>query len=244
MVKARHARPSKTCTTVKAAAAAVPVGALSLAIAAPAYAATPSSQIQQANQIVHRSSIRLTARVVSSLPSSYTVRKGNTLSGIAQGHCGTPSDWTGIYEANKHQVRDPDEIYPGQHLALDCRHVQGVTDPDSAPPAVTTALNTAGSSYGGYDNHSSFSGGSYGNVNPDGYSGIEQCIVTRESGGQSQVMNSSGHYGLFQFDYGTWVSGGGNPGDFGHASIAEQQRVFDAVYAARGVEPWAPSDGC
>ena len=47
-------------------------------------------------------------------------------------------------------------------------------------------------------------------VNPGG--GIEGCIIAHESGGDSQVMNGSGHYGLFQFDEQTWVSGGGNPG--------------------------------
>ena len=77
-----------------------------------------------------------------------------------------------------------------------------------------------------------------------GGSGIQQCIIARESGGNSQVMNSSSHYGLYQFDAGTWASGGGNPADFGHASVTEQNRVFASVYAARGSSPWSPSDGC
>jgi NlpC/P60 family/Transglycosylase-like domain len=77
-----------------------------------------------------------------------------------------------------------------------------------------------------------------------GGSGFQQCVIARESGGNSQVMNGSGHYGLYQFDAGTWASGGGNPADFGHASVAEQNQVFNSVYAARGSSPWAPSDGC
>lgn len=83
-----------------------------------------------------------------------------------------------------------------------------------------------------------------GQLSGSGMSAFEQCVITRESSGRPQVMNSSGHYGLFQFDYSTWVSGGGSPGDFGHASVQEQQQVFDRVYAARGTEPWAPYDGC
>jgi LysM repeat protein len=242
MAKARHARPSKMRTVTTRAAAAAPVGVASLAIAAPAYAATPG-QIQQANQIVPVP-VPAIVRVLRTPDPLYTVAPGNSLSGIAQKRCGTPSDWTGIYEANKHQISDPDDIYPGEHLALDCRQVRGVTDPDSVPPPVQ-AIVTDHASYSGYSSGGgNSSGGSYGNVTPGGYSGIESCIISRESGGQSQVMNASGHYGLFQFDIGTWESGGGNPGDFGHASVAEQQRVFDAVYAARGAEPWAPSDGC
>lgn len=77
-----------------------------------------------------------------------------------------------------------------------------------------------------------------------GSSAFQACVIARESGGNPQVMNASGHYGLYQFDYGTWVSGGGSPADFGHASVAEQNQVFASVYAARGTSPWGPYDGC
>ena len=55
---------------------------------------------------------------------------------------------------------------------------------------------------------------------------FQQCVISRESGGSSQVMNSSGHYGLYQFSAETWAAYGGNPADFGHASVAEQNQVF------------------
>ena len=57
-------------------------------------------------------------------------------------------------------------------------------------------------------------------------------------------MNSSGHYGLYQFDLSTWESGGGSASTFGHASAAQQTQVFNNVYAARGTSPWGPYDGC
>ena len=50
-------------------------------------------------------------------------------------------------------------------------------------------------------------------------------------------MNSSGHYGLYQFSSGTWAAYGGNPADFGNASVAEQNQVFNnAVAAGRPVQ--------
>ena len=104
----------------------------------------------------------------------------------------------------------------------------------SSGPSESSAPSRSSGSPGGYS----------GNVSASSYSGYQACVIQRESGGSSQVMNSSGHYGLYQFDAGTWASGGGNPGDFGHASVAEQNRVFAAVYAARGTQPWSPSDGC
>jgi resuscitation-promoting factor RpfB len=81
-------------------------------------------------------------------------------------------------------------------------------------------------------------------VNPASYSGFQACVISRESGGDSQVMNSTGHYGLYQFSASTWAAAGGNPNDFGHASVAEQNLVFAQAYAAFGTSPWAPYDGC
>jgi hypothetical protein len=57
-------------------------------------------------------------------------------------------------------------------------------------------------------------------------------------------MNSSGHYGLYQFDASTWAAAGGNPASFGHASVGEQNQVFQNAYAQFGTSPWAPYDGC
>lgn len=71
-----------------------------------------------------------------------------------------------------------------------------------------------------------------------------QCVVARESGGNAQVMNSSGHYGLYQFSESTWVAYGGSAADFGNASVAEQNQVFANALAAGGESNWAPYDGC
>jgi len=69
-------------------------------------------------------------------------------------------------------------------------------------------------------------------------------VIARESGGNPNVMNASGHYGLYQFSYSTWAAYGGNPADFGHASVAEQNQVFANAIAAGGQSNWAPYDGC
>lgn len=77
-----------------------------------------------------------------------------------------------------------------------------------------------------------------------GSGSMQQCIISRESGGNSQVVNASGHYGLYQFSYATWVASGGNGADFGHAPVTEQNQVFANAVAARGYRDWAPYDGC
>jgi hypothetical protein len=70
------------------------------------------------------------------------------------------------------------------------------------------------------------------------------CVVARESGGNSQVMNSSGHYGLYQFSASTWEAYGGSAADFGHASVGEQEQVFSNALARGGQSNWSPYDGC
>lgn len=75
-------------------------------------------------------------------------------------------------------------------------------------------------------------------------SSFEQCVISRESGGNPQVMNGSGHWGLFQFSESTWIAYGGSPGAFGNGSAAVQEQVFANAMARGGQSNWAPYDGC
>lgn len=49
---------------------------------------------------------------------TYTVVKGDTLSGIAERFYGKPGEWHRIYEANKVNIKNPDLIYPGQTFII------------------------------------------------------------------------------------------------------------------------------
>jgi nucleoid-associated protein YgaU len=49
---------------------------------------------------------------------SYTVKKGDTLSQIAQRELGAASRWKEIFEANRGTISDADKIFPGQVLTL------------------------------------------------------------------------------------------------------------------------------
>ena len=48
----------------------------------------------------------------------YTVKKGDTLSGISKDHYGSWKHYPVIFEANKPMLKDPDKIYPGQVLRI------------------------------------------------------------------------------------------------------------------------------
>ena len=49
---------------------------------------------------------------------TYTVKAGDTLSGIAKVHLGDANAYMKIFEANRDQLADPDKIKPGQVLKL------------------------------------------------------------------------------------------------------------------------------
>lgn len=49
---------------------------------------------------------------------SYTVRSGDTLSGIAKREYGDAAQWKRIFEANRDTIDDPDLIHPGQQLKI------------------------------------------------------------------------------------------------------------------------------
>ena len=58
------------------------------------------------------------AAAVGASTKTYTVKAGDTLSGIAKSQLGNASAYMKIFEANKDQLSDPDKIKPGQVLKL------------------------------------------------------------------------------------------------------------------------------
>ena len=200
------------------------------------------------------------------MPLAYTVRPGDTLSQIAGHFYGSQALWPALWWVNKSKVANPNVIQAGERLTLSPWHpraawLAAAADRAMPRPVVTAAVvtqrsGTAGDREpdgdsddgGGYRTQAGYSSaaraGSYGSVNPGSYGGFQACVIARESGGQSQVMNATGHYGLYQFAYGTWVANGGSPGSFGHASVSEQNQVFANTVRSSGYSAWTPYDGC
>jgi nucleoid-associated protein YgaU len=57
-------------------------------------------------------------RPVTESRKTYTVVAGDSLSKIAKREYGNANDWHRIYEANRHIIKNPDLIYPGQELII------------------------------------------------------------------------------------------------------------------------------
>jgi LysM repeat protein len=172
-------------------------------------------------------------------PSWYTVKEGDSLSTIAGRAYHNQDAWPVLYWANRGKIHWANVIEPGQVLRVPVKPTRipdppGALGPAPAPaaqvsaPASATAPGAAQVSYAGGS-----PGGSFG-----------QCVIARESGGNAQVMNATGHYGLYQFSASTWAAYGGSPADFGQASVAEQNQVFANALARGGQSNWSAYDGC
>jgi len=126
----QHTAPSQVekvaQTAGKAAPAVVVVG--TIATAAPQiHGSTPAKPAVTAS---HSVPARLDAATLPAHPASradatrsgaghsYTVRAGDTLSGIAQRFYGSADDWHGLFAANHSEISDPSLIYVGQQLRL------------------------------------------------------------------------------------------------------------------------------
>ncbi len=180
----------------------------------------------------------------SGLLASYKVRSGDSLSGIAQHFYHSSSVWPVIFWANHGQIRWANEISTGQNAAHpgQAHHDPGCAEaaragrgsggraharyggavrPGRVCPRESAPAESAPAQYAPAQSAPAQSAPAQAvpAANYSGSSGLQQCIISRESGGNSQVMNGSGHYGLYQFSASTWQEYGGSAG-----SLRQRQR--------------------
>ena len=177
----------------------------------------------------------------STTKRTYTVKEGDTLSKIAQHYYSESAAWPVLYYANRHSIKSVDDISVGQKLTIPAKPAKIPAAPQTSAPvsAPVSSVSTAQAAPTQVESTTRPAASTY-----SGSGSFQSCVISAESGGNSQVMNGSGHYGLYQFSESTWAEYGGNPADFGNASVAEQDQVFDNAIAAGGENNWAPYDGC
>lgn len=192
--------------------------------------------------IPYKPRFRINVVKTSAQIMSYKVRPGDSLSAIASTIYGDARYWPAIYRANEKLIQSPDVIYPGWRLTIPPRPAAIPAPPAIEAPAPVSTDEAAPVSEAPAGTSTTAGADTYSGA---GTSSFQQCVIARESGGNSQVMNSSGHYGLYQFSYSTWVAYGGNAADFGRASVGEQNQVFaNAMSTPGGANNWRPYDGC
>lgn len=177
--------------------------------------------------------------VVPSPPATYTVISGDSISAIATAHGVAELMLVGL-----NKIPDPDFIVVGQILRLNdtvpIPQVAPAPPPVAPAPVVQASTSVEHTSYTAPAPTRTYSAPAPAASSGSGSSSFEQCVIQRESNGDAQVTNSSGHYGLYQFSYSTWVANGGSPSDFGNASPSEQHSVFIRSAPSN----WSPYDSC
>jgi len=184
----------------------------------------------------------------SSKTRTYTVKEGDSLSKIAQQVYKESAAWPVLYYANRHEIKSANEIQVGQKLNVPAKPAKIPAAPATAAPAPVSHVSTAASAPAQVTTESQPTTSQAATTQPAStYSGsgsFQSCVIARESGGNSQVMNGSGHYGLYQFSESTWEAYGGSASSFGNASVAEQNQVFNNAIAQGGQSNWSAYDGC
>ncbi|HEV3382359.1 MAG TPA: transglycosylase family protein [Trebonia sp.] len=226
--------------------AATPVAALLLSARGPAATQTAAARPVQVAKHDPASAAR------------YAIKSGDSLSSIAEHFYQSTAYWPVLYWANHGHIQYANDIDVGQILTIPVKPARiphapsalspapaqtpAVADATTAPhytvrTAVTLATPAQAAPAQAAPEH-------YADTSAGGDSSFQRCVITRESGGNSQAVGAGGYYGLYQFSAPTWAEYGGNPADFGNASAAEQNRVFDNAIAAGGESNWSSYDGC
>jgi LysM repeat protein len=109
----------------------------------------------------------------------YTVKSGNTLSGIAQQFYGHASDWPYLFHVNRSRISDPNLIYPGQVFRVP-------TDPPASVLNGTYHGRHAATSSGG-----SGGGGASTSQSSGGQSSSGSTPTSQSGGGQSSSSSTS-----------------------------------------------------
>jgi LysM repeat protein len=177
---------------------------------------------------------------------TYTVRAGDTLSGIAQSSYGNPADWPWLYHVNSSVVSNPNLIYVGQVLKVPSDPPANAASYSYAPKhaAATLASSTSSTSTSSSSSSTSSSTPSTDTSSSTGLSGTLGCsgleglweaaggspgeafmaaeIAMAESGGQQYAVSPSDDYGYWQINMPSWGPGLATFDPIGNAKAAIQ----------------------
>jgi len=179
----------------------------------------------------------------------YTVKSGDTLSGVAQ-HYNTT--WEAIYDANQSTIHNPNMVYVGQQIRVpEGDLATSVPAQSSAPqssaspssvqstPVKSYSVTPVQSSTPAQSTSDTASSGGSGNGSsalddiPGVPSSFAACVAYRESTNDTNPAANGDAYGIIP------ASGYNVSGD----SLAQQKQVFKEIYDTTGASAWA-ADGC
>jgi LysM repeat protein len=228
----RHTTPSQVEKVAEKAGKAAPAVAIAGALVALPQSAhasekTPAKATAVAEQA--QTTARLTRTAKSAASRTYTVRSGDTLSGIAAKFYGNPGRWTWIYAANRAKIRNPNSIYVGERLTIPShqpaytpRHAK-----NGGSTLTTSSRKLSGNlSCSGLEALWKAAGGAPGSAF------IAAEIAMAESGGRQYAHSPTNDYGYWQ------INGGHGPAMATYNPLGNAKAAIAISSNGRNWRPW------
>ena len=194
----RHARPSQLQNVAETAGKAAPAMAIAGALIAGPQAHAVAAGPAGAAVVVEQAAPVYTDALVQhhEQARSYTVKRGDTLSSIAQRFYGRAADWAWLYQANRSVLPNPNVIYPGQVLSVPYEPpASGMASPAASSTLLTASAVPSGTlGCSGLEELWRDAGGSAGEAV------MAASIAMAESSGQQFATGGVGERGYWQIN--------------------------------------------
>ena len=176
----------------------------------------------------------LVTKAAPSASRTYSVRSGDTLSGIARKFYGNSARWTWIYAANRSKISNPNSIYVGEKLTIPFHAPSGAVSysPRHAKQPQNTVLTTSAKRLSG-------------NLSCSGLEALWEAaggrpsaafmaaeIAMAESGGRQYAHSPTNDYGYWQ------INGGHGPARATYNPIGNAKAAIAISSNGRNWRPW------
>jgi LysM repeat protein len=200
----RHATPSQVEKVAGKAGKAAPAVAIAGALVALPQSAhaevkTPVKATTVTEQAHTAALVRTTAQ---RMPRTYTVRRGDTLSGIAAKFYHNAGRWTWIYAANRSKIHNPNSIYVGEKLTIPYHAPTGTAayTPRHAKKPQSTVLTSSAKKLSGNLGCSGLEALWKAAGGAPGSAFIAAEIAMAESGGRQYAHSPTNDFGYWQIN--------------------------------------------
>jgi LysM repeat protein len=199
----RHATPSQVEKVAEKAGKAAPAVAIAGALVAlPQSAHAEVKTPAKATTVTEQAHTAALVRTTAQPSRTYTVRSGDTLSGIAWRYYRNSSRWTWIYAANRSKIHNPNSIYVGETLTIPNHAPTGTTSyaAKHAKKPATTVLTSSASKLSGNLGCSGLEALWVAAGGARSHAFIAAEIAMAESGGRQYAHSPTNDFGYWQIN--------------------------------------------
>ena len=231
----RHATPSQVEKVAEKAGKAAPAVAIAGALVAlPQSAHAEVRTPAKATTVTEQAHTTALVKQAAQASRTYTVRSGDTLSGIAARFYGNAGRWTWIYAANRSKIHNPNSIYVGEKLTIPGHAPTGTTSysPRHAKKPQSTVLTSSAKKLSGNLSCSGLEALWKAAGGAPGSAFIAAEIAMAESGGRQYAHSPTNDFGYWQ------INGGHGPAMATYNPIGNAKAAIAIASNGRSWRAW------